>query len=82
MTYKTIEILKEEIYRSSPLVNMTDNMVRVTFTCSRNEWREIKRGWESCSCSGVSWQKCDNGNECPSCGYKIKAEENNGTKND
>ncbi len=38
-----IKILKEETYRSKPLVNMADDMVRVTFACSRNEWPEIKR---------------------------------------
>jgi len=40
---KTVSILKEETYRSKPLVNMTDNMVRVTLICSCNEWHEIKR---------------------------------------
>ena len=43
MEYRTIKLLKEETYRIPPLVNTTDNMVRVTFTCSRNEWHEIKR---------------------------------------
>ena len=59
MEYETIEILKEETYRSKPTLNMTDNMVRVTLICSRNEWREIKRhltsamhsdGEERCHC--------------------------------
>jgi len=44
MTYE-IKILKEETFRSKPLVNMTDDMVRVTFVCSRNDWHEIKREW-------------------------------------
>ena len=43
MEYKTIKILKEEKYRDSPLVNKTDNMVKVTLVCSINEWRYIKR---------------------------------------
>jgi len=41
--YKTIKILKEELFRDRPNVNITDNMVRVTLTCSRNEWREVKK---------------------------------------
>jgi len=43
MKYQTVEILNEETYRSKPLVNMTNDMVKVTLTCSRNEWHEIKR---------------------------------------
>ena len=43
MIYKTVKILKVEKYRSKPLVNMTDNYVRVTITCSRNEWQELRR---------------------------------------
>ena len=37
-----IEILKEEPYREEPYVNTTENMVRVTLTCSRPGWRKIK----------------------------------------
>jgi hypothetical protein len=43
MKYQMIKVLKEEAYRSNPMVNMTDDMVRITFTCSRNKWHEIKR---------------------------------------
>jgi hypothetical protein len=43
MEYKTLEILKEETYRNQPYVNISDNMVRVTLKCSRNEWNDIKR---------------------------------------
>lgn len=42
MKYQTIKILKKETYQSGLFVNMTDNMVRVTFICSLNEWPEIK----------------------------------------
>ena len=42
-SYKTVSILKVQPYRSPPAVNVTDNMVRGTMTCSRNEWRNIKR---------------------------------------
>jgi len=38
---KDIEI-KEEIYRSKPLVNMTEDMVRVTFKMTIKKWRMIK----------------------------------------
>jgi len=38
-----IEIQSEELYRSEPRVNMTDDMVRVTLLCDRNEWRRFKR---------------------------------------
>ena len=38
-----VQILKEEKYRNTPMVNVTDNMVRVTLTCSINEWRIIKK---------------------------------------
>jgi hypothetical protein len=43
MDFKTVKILKEEKYRSKPLVNITYNMVRVTFTCSLKEWIYIKK---------------------------------------
>ena len=43
MSYKTIKILDEKTYRSPLNVNMTDNMVRVTLTCSRNEWHTLKQ---------------------------------------
>jgi len=38
-----MKILKEETFRSKPLVNMTDDMVRVTIQLTRNEWRQAKR---------------------------------------
>lgn len=37
-----MEVIKEEFYRSTPYVNTTDDMVRVTLTCTRNEWRVLK----------------------------------------
>lgn len=37
-----MEVIKEELYRSTPYVNTTDDMVRVTLTCTRNEWRVLK----------------------------------------
>jgi len=33
-----MKIVKTETFRSEPLLNMTDNMVRVTLDMSRNEW--------------------------------------------
>lgn len=38
-----IKIVKEETFRSKPLVNMDDDMVRVTIHIKRNMWRELKR---------------------------------------
>ena len=43
MKYETIKIVKEELYCSKSMVNVTDNMVRITLICSRNEWHELKR---------------------------------------
>ena len=43
MEYQTVKIIKEETYRSKPVVNITDDYVRVTLTCSRNEWHMIKK---------------------------------------
>ena len=40
---KVIDIVKEESFRSQPLVNMTDDMVRVTITMPRNIWRRFKK---------------------------------------
>jgi len=37
-----VEIIKEEPYREEPYVNTTENMVRVTLTCSRPGWHKIK----------------------------------------
>ena len=36
-------ITKETTFRSRPLVNMTDDMVRVELIMSRNDWHRIKR---------------------------------------
>ncbi len=33
---------REQTYRSKPMVNMTDDMVRITLIMTRNKWREIK----------------------------------------
>ena len=38
-----LKILKEETFRSKPLVNMTDDMVRVTISFTRREWHKVKR---------------------------------------
>jgi len=38
-----IDVLKEETYRSKPLVNISDDMIRVTLTMSRREWRTVKK---------------------------------------
>ena len=43
MEYQTVKIIKEETYRSKPVVNITDDYILVTLTCSRNEWRMIKK---------------------------------------
>ncbi len=43
MIYKTIKIQREQHYRSKPRVDMSDDMVRVTFVASRNEWNHLKR---------------------------------------
>ena len=43
MKYNTVEIIQEQTYRSIPLLNVTNNMVKVTLTCSVNEWHSIKR---------------------------------------
>jgi len=42
----TIKRIKEEPYRSKPFVNMTEDMVRVTFVCPRWKWRELKKEWK------------------------------------
>ena len=39
----TVKILKEKTYRSTPFVNITDDMVMVTFVTTRRQWRSIKR---------------------------------------
>ena len=79
MEYETIEILKEETYRSKPMLNMTDNMVRVTLICSRNEWREIKRHLTSTMhsdgegrCMRCNTVKIGGGNVCLKCGGMIR----------
>jgi hypothetical protein len=41
--YETIEIQKEETYRSEPRVNTPDDMIQVTFICSKKEWNGLKR---------------------------------------
>jgi len=41
-----MDIIKEETYRSSPYVNRTDDMVRVTLHCKTIEWIKIKRELE------------------------------------
>lgn len=39
----TVGIIKEETYRSGSKVNVSDDMVRVTLTCSINTWRKLRR---------------------------------------
>jgi hypothetical protein len=41
-----MKIIKEDPYRSNPLVNMSYDMVRVVMDCTRHEWREIKKKLE------------------------------------
>ena len=43
MKYQTIRILKLEPYRSTSMVNKSSDMIRVTMTCSKNEWKELKQ---------------------------------------
>ena len=43
MKYETVDIIQEQTYRNIPLLNKTNNMVKVTLTCSINEWLSIKR---------------------------------------
>ena len=38
-----MQIVKEEYYRSQPLVNMDHDRVRVTMQMTTNELRELKR---------------------------------------
>lgn len=50
-----IRVTKEEFYRSDPdRLDMTDNMARLTITCTRNEWRELKR-----VTSNLEWPRLD-----------------------
>jgi len=79
MKYETLEILKEETYRNQPYVNITDNMVRVTLTCSRNEWHVIKRHLTSrssgqaklCAERGYHEFKMGKRPKCIHCGYTV-----------
>ena len=38
-----MKILKEESYRSKPEVNTNDDMIRVTFSCTKKEYHSIKK---------------------------------------
>jgi len=38
-----MKIFTEETYRSKPLVNMTDDMVRITIHLPINQWRIYKQ---------------------------------------
>jgi len=38
-----MKVFKEETYRSKPLVNMTDDMVRITINLPINQWRKNKQ---------------------------------------
>ena len=63
MKYNTVDIIQEQSYRSIPLLNVTNNMVRVTLTCSVNEWHSIKRhinNIEHSECKG-DCNQCQNG---------------------
>jgi len=75
MKYETLKILKEEKYRNQPYVNISDNMVRVTLTCSINEWHNIKRhltnrsiGLETCGDYHELKKQKDGRMVCNKCG--------------
>ena len=38
-----VKIVSVDSFRSKPLLNMSDDMVRVEFDCSMNVWREIRK---------------------------------------
>jgi len=79
MEYETLKILKEETYRDQPHVNITDNAVRVTLTCSRNEWYNIKRYLTSrssgqaktCAEKGDHVFKMGKKPKCVICGHSV-----------
>lgn len=48
MTNK-IKIKKKQTYRSSPFVNMTDDMIEVTLSMPINKYRELKKIIEDCN---------------------------------
>ena len=41
------QVTKEDRFRSLPLVNKTDDMVRVTMVMTLNEWRRMQRHIET-----------------------------------
>ncbi len=43
MKYNTVKIITEATYRSTSMVNITDDMIKVTISCSVNEWHTLKR---------------------------------------
>jgi len=43
MNLKNVVVIKEEPYRSTPLVNSSDDMVRVTLAMTCNDWHVFKR---------------------------------------
>lgn len=50
-----IKIVKEESFRSKPLINMDDDMVRVTLDMSKNDWHMLKRQIDKKIVSGNLW---------------------------
>jgi hypothetical protein len=41
--YPSIKVIEKEKYRSMPLVNQSESMIRVIFTCSINDWRQMRK---------------------------------------
>jgi hypothetical protein len=83
MENQTISILKEEPYRSQPMVNMDYDMVRVTLSLPKHRLRELKRLLESLSpntllngdgnnpCELHYFKKKGNYLVCEKCGKKV-----------
>ena len=43
------KLVSETTFRSKPMVNMTDDMVKVELVMSRNDWRRIKKSLKNLS---------------------------------
>ena len=71
MRYETIEILKTEYYRSKPLVNKSYDMVRVTMTCSLNEWRSVTRHLTDGVPQQADTPDAESDAVCPKCGSDL-----------
>ena len=68
MKFKSVDIIEEQTYRSIPLLNITNNMVKVTLTCSVNEWHSIKR-----YINNIDHSKCNG--DCINCCQNTKLKE-------